>query len=113
MQVIAHFTVGISIALLILTFVDWRVSREFVLIFLSGFWGVIPDFHWILRRSGFQGIATTWKTFHQSDWANLFWFHQIMDSAETGQKDFEAAISLLVLGVSVIVYHRYNDWYES
>jgi len=110
MQALVHFTVGVFMALLILVFVDRPAQQEFLLIFLSGFWGLIPDGHWLLREVGVDGIANAWKSFHQSSYADLFWFHRTIDSLETGRNNLEAGISLAILLVLVVGYYWYNDW---
>lgn len=110
MQALVHFTVGVFMAILVLVFVDRPVRQEFLAMFLSGFWGLIPDGYWILREFGVKGPVNCWKSFHQTTYANLFWFHRFIDSIETGRNNLEAGISLAVLFVFVLVYYRYNDW---
>lgn len=110
MQAIVHFTVGVFSALLIFSVVDFASRQEFLLTFLSGFWAMAPDGHWLLREFGVDGPANAWKSFHQTGYADVFWFHHAIDSIETGRPNLEAGVSLFVLLVAVLVYHRYNDW---
>lgn len=109
-QALVHFTVGVFVGLSILTVVDWPVRREFALIFLSGFWGLIPDGHWLVAEFGADGVAAAWRAFHRTPYANVFWFHHLIDSAETGRDTLEAGVALFALLVSVAGYYRYNDW---
>jgi hypothetical protein len=109
-QALVHFVVGVSAALLIFSVVDWPVRREFLATFLSGFWAMIPDGHWLLREGGVDAAVDAWRSFHQTPYANVFWFHHAIDSLETGQPNLEAGVSLAVLLVVVLLYYRYNDW---
>lgn len=110
MQAIVHFAVGLAGGLLVLLFVDWEQPLEFLFLFASGIWAMLPDGHWMLSAFGFAGAAAVWKSFHQTAWANLFWFHHFLDASETGQNNLEAGASLLLLFVAVAVYYLANDW---
>jgi hypothetical protein len=110
MQAVVHFTVGVFAALLGLTLLNWPVRQEFLIMFVSGFWAMIPDGHWLLREIGAVGPADAWRSFHQSPLANVFWLHHFIDSIETGRNNLKAGISLAVLLVLVFGYYRYNDW---
>ena len=110
MQALVHFAVGISIALLILTRTDLPARQEFLLMFCSGFWGLIPDGHWLFREFGIMGIAGAWRTVHQTRYANVFWFHHFIDSIETGRNNLEAGVALGILLMVVVGYYHYNDW---
>lgn len=105
-----HFAVGMSMGLLLLIIVDFSPRVEFGLIIASGFWAVIPDGHWIVLEMGFPDIAALWKAFHQTTWANLFWFHRVLDRFETGQNTLEGSISLGILLFAAIVYLFFNNW---
>lgn len=110
MQALVHFTVGVIIALFGLVFVDLPVRREFLLLFLSGFWGMLPDGHWLLVEFGITGPAATWKAVHGQPVANVFWFHHAIDGIDTGRPNLEAGIALALLLVLVAGYYRFNDW---
>lgn len=110
MQAIVHFTVGVVFALAILTIVDRPVQQEFVVFFLSGFWAMIPDGHWLLREAGFNDVASAWRAVHGTPTANIFWFHQLIDSIETGRDNLEAGLSLGILFILVLTYYHFNDW---
>lgn len=110
MQALVHFAVGVFAALLVLVFVDRPVEEEFLATFLSGFWGLVPDGHWLLREFGIDGPAAAWRAFHQTPYANVFWFHHLVDSLETGRENLEAGVALGILLVLVFAYYRYNDW---
>jgi hypothetical protein len=110
MQAIVHFTVGLAGGLLVLLFVDWDQSREFLFTFASGVWALVPDGHWMLSEFGFDGPAAVWKSFHQTALANVFWFHHFLDGRETGRGNLEAGAGLLLLLVVVGVYYVANSW---
>ncbi|PSQ12470.1 hypothetical protein BRC93_02075 [Halobacteriales archaeon QS_5_70_15] len=110
MDIIVHFVVGLTFGLVVLLFVDWPQPREFLFIFASGLWAIIPDGHWMFSEFGFDGPAAVWKSFHQTAFANLFWFHRFLDNHETGRKNLEAGTSLLLLFVAVVTYYVANDW---
>jgi hypothetical protein len=110
MQAFVHVAGGLTAALLILAYVDWPARQEFLCIFASGLWALVPDFHWILQVLGLRRVASMWKTFHRSPLADLFWFHRLLDSIDTGQQSVEVGISLLILVSAVLVYYRFNNW---
>ena len=110
MDIIVHFVVGLTCGLVALLFVDWPQRREFLFVFASGLWAILPDGHWMLTEFGFDGPAAVWKSFHQTAWTNLFWFHHFLDNHETGRRNLEAGVSLLLLFAAVGVYYVANDW---
>lgn len=110
MEAIVHFAVGLTGGLLVLLFVDWEQSREFLATFASGVWAMVPDGHWMLSEFGVDGPAAVWKSFHGTAWANLFWFHHLLDSHETGRGNLEAGVSLFALVLAVGVYYAANNW---
>lgn len=110
MQAFVHFTVGVILALVILMVIDRPVSQEFLVMFASGVWGLIPDGHWMLREAGYVGVADRWRAVHETRFADLFWFHHYLDSIETGRNNLEAGIALAALCVVVVGYYWYNNW---
>lgn len=110
MQALVHFTVGVVGALLVLSVVDRPPREEFLAMFASGFWAMVPDFHWLLREVGINAGADVWRAVHGTWVANLFWFHHLIDSLETGEEILEAAFALVLLVVAVGVYYLANDW---
>jgi hypothetical protein len=110
MQALVHFTIGLSGALVVLIFVDWPPQQEFPLIFLSGVWAIVPDGHWLLWELGAIRPAMVWRAIHQTALADVFWFHHVIDSIETGQENLEIALSLWALLVAVFGYYHFNNW---
>ena len=110
MDAIVHFAVGLTGGLLVLLFVDWPHRREFLFTFASGVWALVPDGHWMLTEFGIDGPAAVWKALHTTALANLFWFHRFLDTHETGRRNLEMGVSLLLLFVAVGLYYVANDW---
>ena len=110
MQAIVHFAVGLTGGLLVLVFVDWTQSREFLFTFASGVWALLPDGHWMLSAFGIDGLAAAWRSVHMTPLVNAFWFHHFLDTHETGHDNLEAGASLLLLFVVVALYYLSNDW---
>jgi hypothetical protein len=52
-------------------------------------WAVVPDFHHVL--GAFPALQASWKAFHGSTLANVFWLHRAIDLADRGDS---AALSL-------------------
>lgn len=110
MQAIVHLTVGLVFALFIFSLIDLQTRHEFILTFGSGFWALIPDFHWLFREFQYYGIASAWKSFHHTIFSNLFWFHRFIDRNETPRTNLEIGAALALLLVAVLTYYVCNDW---
>jgi hypothetical protein len=110
MDAFVHFTVGLGGGLLALLLVNWPTQREFLVMFASGVWALVPDGHWMLHEAGFHAPASLWRAAHHTTAANLFWFHQIIDRAETGRPKVEMGVALVGLLLVVGVYYVVNDW---
>lgn len=110
MDALVHFAVGLSGGLVVLLLVDWHPRWEFLAIFASGVWALVPDAHWMFRGLGFDSVADVWYAFHRSRLADLCWFHRYLDRSETGHPKIETGVALAVLLVAVGVYAAANDW---
>jgi hypothetical protein len=110
LQALVHFIVGIGLGIILLSLVDLPPKQEFLLMFYSGFWAMLPDGHWLFREFEYMGIAAIWRSFHQTPYANIFWFHHFIDSIETGRKNLESGIALILLFIIISGYYQYNDW---
>lgn len=110
MQLMVHFAVGLFMGLLFLTVINLAPQQEFLLMIASGFWGTLPDGHWVLLEVGLVDAAATWKAFHRTTWANLFWFHHFLDQHETGRNTLEGGIALGILLLVAVGYWVLNDW---
>lgn len=111
MDALVHFAVGLSGGLVALLLVDWSPRREFLAAFASGVWAMVPDGHWMLHEAGLDASAAAWKAVHQSSvLTDLFWFHRLLDRAETGRPRIEMGVALVGLSVAVGLYYLANDW---
>lgn len=110
MEALVHFALGLTGGLFALVFLDLHPRREFLMMFASGLWALIPDGHWVCRGLGLDSIADVWFAFHRSQFADLFWFHWTLDRGETGAPKAELAVALAMLCLSVGVYALFNDW---
>jgi len=110
MDIVVHFVVGLTLGLVVLVVVDWPQHREFLFVFASGLWAILPDGHWMLTEFGLDGPAAVWKGFHRTVFADPFWFHHFLDASETGRKNLEAGMGLFFLFVAVGVYYAANNW---
>lgn len=55
-----------------------------VVVAASGLWAVLPDVHHALVW--FPALQTSWRAFHDSMLANLFWLHHAIDHADPGDR---------------------------
>jgi hypothetical protein len=110
MQALVHFAVGLAGGFVVFSVVDWPTRDELLGVFASGFWAMIPDFHWLLHEAGLERVAALWKTGHGSVVANVFWLHRVLDLSETGHNNLEGAAALAGCMVALGVYYVANDW---
>ena len=110
MRAFVHFSVGVSGMLLLLSFVDLEFRRQFLAMFASGLWALVPDVGWLLLRVGLPEAATLWKALFNSPLGNLFWFHPVLDAIEPENRVFEMVGGVALLGFAVGAYYLLNDW---
>lgn len=90
---ITHFTLGASAGLLLYHITNLN-SDELLITMLSGFWALIPDTGKLIEPV---------TTLHESVLANIFWFHALIDTLETGHPHVEGAIAItLLLSITII-----------
>ncbi|EMA44806.1 hypothetical protein [Halococcus saccharolyticus] len=110
MRAIVHFSVGVSGMLLILLVVERSFRQQFLLIFASGLWAVIPDLGWLLLRVGTPEASVLWKQVFNSVVGYLFWFHPLLDAMEPENRVYEMGGAFSLLGVAVVTFYLLNDW---
>ncbi|WP_318568762.1 hypothetical protein [Salinigranum marinum] len=75
---------GITTALVLFLLAPTLPARRLV-IAVSGFWAVIPDFHHVMDPV--PAIQSAWLAIlHDSALANVFWFHRVIDRADPGDR---------------------------
>ena len=96
--------------MVILLAFDWRPQIEFLLVFASGGWAMLPDGWYFLRYLGSGQLMLVGLEFHRSVFANVFWFHRILDLMESGNRRMEMAAAVIMLGTSVAMFTVFNGW---
>lgn len=110
MNAIVHFAVGATCGMVVLLAVDWRPQIEFLLVFASGGWAMLPDGWYFLGYLGSDWLAAVGLAFHRSVFANVFWFHRTLDGLESGNRRLEMASAVIMLGTSVAMFTVFNGW---
>jgi len=68
---------------------------------VGGVWADIPDL--------FPRFAPSLEFLHDSGWANVFWFHHLLDKVEAGPSRGIIVAFLFLLIVLGFVYERYEE----
>lgn len=90
---ITHFTLGASAGLLLYHITTPNID-EMIITMFSGLWALIPDTGKLIEPA---------TTLHESVLANIFWFHALIDTLETGHPHIEGAIAItLLLFITII-----------
>lgn len=110
MRAMVHFSLGASVMMIVLAFRGLENRQEFLLIFASGYWALVPDLGWLLLRLGVPRGAMVWKTVFNSPLGNLFWFAPILDAVEPVTPVFEMVSAFVLLSVGIVTYYFKNDW---
>ncbi|WP_380677883.1 hypothetical protein [Salinigranum sp. GCM10025319] len=110
MNAIVHFAVGATCGMVVLLAVDWRPQVEFPLVFASGGWALLPDGWYFLRYLGNDWLVAAGLALHRSVFANVFWFHQLLDRLESGNRRVEMASAVIMLGTAVAMFTVFNGW---
>ena len=95
---------------MLLLLVDLEERYDFLLMFASGLWALVPDIGWVLLRVDLVGAAVIWKTVFNSILGNLFWFHPILDAAEPDSRVIELTGAFVLIVLAVGIYYLANDW---
>lgn len=86
--------VGFSIILAGLILLRFRTSYGFLAAFGGGVWAMIPDIYWIdWFPEQYIPLA---RELHNSVWANVFFFHKIIDLAYLDDSPTDVVIPILV-----------------
>ena len=95
---LAHFAVGAAGTTLLSAVVAPRLRRKHTLVVLGGIWALIPDFHHV--SPVYQDVL---GRIGPSRWADLFWFHGVMDAADPNNSRLVTAAAIgILLGASVL-----------
>ena len=99
---IGHFAFGVICTALLFAVVVPQLLYSPTLLLLGGVWAMIPDSHWVLLIG-----ATTMSALHNSIWANIFWFHGILDRVDPTDSYIFAAV---LVGLMLVVV-TLSEWY--
>lgn len=94
----------------LLLLVDLNNRQDFLLIFTSGLWALVPDLGWLLLRVGLPETATLWKTVFNSVFGLIFWFHPVLDTIEPDNRVYEMTGGFVLLSFAVVMFSVANDW---
>lgn len=101
---IAHFAVGAACTGLVLTLLP-PVPFQRSLVVLGGIWAMIPDAWRFLPVTASEYA----HEFHATPWANVFWFHNVLDRADVGDSH-ATGVALLAALLCVTVAAEYRDY---
>lgn len=93
---ITHFAVGAAGTAIIIAIAAPTIRYRGTLIVLGGVWALIPDV-------GKLYAHPTLLTFHDSRFADLFWFHRTMDLYDPTDSVYVATVMVFVLIVVMVV----------
>lgn len=121
---IAHFAVGTSCTMVIFNILPLRIRlkmriAQVPIITLGGLWAMVPDIarfcnlmrsfndnYWVkinlfgqIRAPDLTALINRIPVFHVSPWANICFFHQLMDVIDKNDSVLVAALLVLVMAV--------------
>lgn len=97
-----HFAIGLAAGLLLLTPLTDRWDNSTIAI-MSGFWAMGPDVGVFITQLSF--LQTSW-------WANMFWFHPLLDAFETTCPNGETLAAMTFLLFTVVLLERKGYYTE-
>ncbi|TYL38899.1 hypothetical protein CV102_10350 [Natronococcus pandeyae] len=99
---LTHFAVGATLTTVLVTFVFSLIPYPRTVVLIGGGWAMIPD---VYRLSPIA--QNRLEEFHDSPWADLFWFHHTLDRLDATDSELIAAVSVVILiGVTAL-----SEWY--
>lgn len=100
---ITHFAVGVTIVMILS--IVWNRDTHPSLILGGGLWAMFPDAHHILAT---PTLAEAVAHLHGTVWANLFFFHRLLDVADP-QDSIHVASAALAAMCLVSLYQYMTD----
>lgn len=95
---IAHFAVGATGGIIL----NQKLEKDRLIVpVVSGIFAMLPDANKIVNTRAVDAL-------HDTIFSNVFWFHGMLDAAETGYPEIEGAVALLLL-LCAAVYMSIQD----
>jgi predicted membrane channel-forming protein YqfA (hemolysin III family) len=104
-----HIGIAGSITALALYFVAPGFRYRWPVLAVSCGWAVIPDFHHVLDWA--PTLQAHWRAAHMSAYADLFWFHRLIDRADPRDRPEYALVMwgvffLVLVGTELAIRRR-------
>ena len=103
---IGHFAVGAGITLLCYQVVRPEIRRKapnkWLMAMLVGLWAMFPDLSQFVKKL---------EGFHDSLWANICIFHQIMDRLDAHDSIWVSAMLVVFMGIIVVSLMMSDIWH--
>ena len=103
---IGHFAAGAGIILLgyqiVRPEIRRKVPNKWLMAILAGLWAMFPDLSQFVKRL---------EGFHDSLWANIGFFHQIMDWLDMHDSIWVSAVLVVFMGTIVVSLLMSDIWH--
>lgn len=99
---IGHFALGAAATALVVTYLLPKLPYPRTLVLLGGAWSLLPD------AAKLFSAAPRLVAFHDSQWANAFWFHRALDRFDTADSPRTSALLVAALLLVTFVVERRN-----
>jgi hypothetical protein len=97
---IGHFALGATATALVVTYLLPKLPYPRTLVLLGGVWSLLPD------AAKLFSAAPRLVAFHESQWANAFWFHRALDRFDAADSPRTSAVLVAVLLLVTFVVER-------
>jgi len=110
MRGIGHFFVGYTgtLAGLLLSGKHKEIEHDGMVAMAGGFFAMLPDAHWVLP----EPLKSEWHHgFHNSEWANICFFHRIIDTSLPKDKPIHAfpfMVSAVAVSLALLTMEKKN-----
>jgi len=133
---IAHFAAGASCTMVIFHILPLRIrikirTAQVAIIMLGGLWAMVPDIarsrnlllrfndnYWVkinlfglIRAPDLTALINRIPAFHNSSWANIYFFHHLMDALDKNDSVLVSALLILVM-VLIVSATFLREWRE-
>lgn len=107
-QALAHFAFGMAMTTIVIAVFRPSIRYIQTIAFFGGIWAMLPDLKQIIPQ-----IEPWEHLFHEHWIANVFWFHQFLDTrVDPGDVDLVVGLMLVFLAVTTIWAERRSYRYQ-